>query len=144
MSTDPRAILSPRLGFQRGASCAKSTSRPAGQVHPLRFRRLKATTRRSRVRNKSTRARSALWILIGLLLIASLCLAGPAHQALHHGSDGAAGCDLCHVSMPEAPRFEPVVFWLAVQAVELSQVVECLHEHLLPEQGNARAPPAVA
>jgi len=108
MSTDPRAWLSPRLGFQRGIA----------------------------------RRRSALWILIGILLIASLLLAGPAHQLLHHGSDGAGGCDLCHVSMPEAPRFEPIVFWLAVQAVELARVVECVPEHVLPEQGNARAPPA--
>jgi hypothetical protein len=90
----------------------------------------------------STRARSALWILIGILLIASLFVAGPAHHVLHQGSDGAAGCDLCHVSMPEAPRFEPVVFWLAVQAVESSRVAECVPEHLLSEQGNARAPPA--
>ncbi len=90
------------------------------------------------------RTRKAVRILVGILLIASLFLAGPAHAVLHHGADSASGCDLCHVSMPEAPRFEPVVFWLAVQAVELSQVVECLHEHLLPEQGNARAPPAVA
>jgi hypothetical protein len=81
-------------------------------------------------------------ILVGILLIASLLLAGPAHGVLHHGADGAGGCDLCHLSMPEAPRFEPIEFWLAVQSVELWRVAICVPEHLLPEQGNARAPPA--
>lgn len=82
-------------------------------------------------------------ILVGILLIASLFLAGPAHVVLHHGADSAGGCDLCHVSTPEAPRFAPIVFWLAVQSAEPLQVVECVHEHLLPEQGNARAPPLI-
>lgn len=89
----------------------------------------------------SPRARRVLRVLLVILLLASLFLAGPAHQLFHHGSDGAGGCDLCHVSMPEAPRFEPIVFWLAVQAVELARVADCVHEHVLPEQGNARAPP---
>jgi hypothetical protein len=83
-----------------------------------------------------------VWILFGILLIASLLLAGPAHAVLHHGADGSGGCDLCHVSMPEAPRFEPIDFWIAVQAVELWHVAASVPEHLLPEQGNARAPPA--
>jgi len=144
MSIDPRDLLSPRLGFQRGISRPKNTPRPVGQVRPPWARRPQVTTRRSRVRSMSRRAQSALWILVGILLIASLFLAGPAHEALHHGSDGAGGCDLCHVSMPEAPRFEPIVFWLAVQAVELARVAECVPEHVLPEQGNARAPPAEA
>ncbi len=111
MSTHPRASLSPRLGLQRGFS------RP--RTHP----------------------RKVLWILVGILLIAGLFLAGPAHQVLHHGSDGAGGCTLCHVSMPEAPRFEPLVLWLAVQAVALAPLADCVQEHALPEQGNARAPP---
>jgi len=94
------------------------------------------------VRRTSPRVRRALQILLVILLLASLFLAGPAHHLFHHGSDGAGGCDLCHVSMPEAPRFEPIVFWLAIQAVELARATECLSEHLLPEQGYARAPPA--
>jgi hypothetical protein len=124
MSTDPRPLLSPRLGSRRGV-----------------FRPID-TRRASTVRLSGPRARRALWILLGVLLIASLFLAGPAHQVLHHGSDGAGGCDLCHVSMPEAPRFEPIVFWLAAQSVELARVAERVPAHVLPEQGNARAPPA--
>jgi hypothetical protein len=95
------------------------------------------------VRRTRPRVRRAVRILLVILLLASLFLAGPAHHLFHHGSDGAGACDLCHVSMPEAPRFEPIVFWLAVHSVEFSQVVECVHEHLLPEQGNARAPPLI-
>jgi hypothetical protein len=88
------------------------------------------------------RARKALWILLGILLIASLFLAGPAHNVLHHAAQDIGGCDVCHFASPEAPLFEPVVFWLATQPVQLALVVEHVADHRLAEQGNARAPPA--
>ena len=88
------------------------------------------------------RARKALWILFGILLVASLFLAGPAHDVLHHDAADIGGCDVCHFASPEAPRFEPVVFWLATQPVALASIVEHIPDHLLAEQGNARAPPA--
>lgn len=88
------------------------------------------------------RARKALWILVGILLIASLFLAGPAHNVLHHDAQDIGSCEFCHFASPESPRFEPVVFWLATQRVELPEAAEHVTDHLLAEQGNARAPPA--
>jgi hypothetical protein len=88
------------------------------------------------------RTRKALWILLGILLVASLFLAGPAHNVLHDGAQDIGGCDVCHFASPEPLRFEPVVFWLATQPVELARVAEHVPDHLLAEQGNARAPPA--
>lgn len=87
------------------------------------------------------RARKALWILFGILLIASLFLAGPAHNVLHHGAEDIGGCDVCHFATPEPLRFERVVFWRPIERVELAVEIERLRESLLPEQGNARAPP---
>ncbi len=87
------------------------------------------------------RARKALWILIGILLIASLFLAGPAHNVLHHDAQDIGGCDVCHFASPEPLPFEPLVFWLVLQPVELRAACENVRDHLLPEQGNARAPP---
>jgi hypothetical protein len=89
------------------------------------------------------RARKALWILLGILLIASLFLAGPAHNVLHHGPQDIGGCDVCHFATPEPLPFEPPVFWLATQAVELAHDAEHVRDQLLAAQGNARAPPAV-
>jgi hypothetical protein len=88
------------------------------------------------------RTRKALWILFGILLVASLFLAGPAHGVLHHDTDELGSCDLCHFASVEAPRFESVVAWLALQQVEPSGAIELVRDQLLPEQGNARAPPA--
>ena len=88
------------------------------------------------------RVRKGLWILFGILLVASLFLAGPAHNVLHHDGADLGSCDVCHFASPEAPRFEAVVFWIATQPVELARVAELVPDHLLAEQGNARAPPA--
>ena len=87
------------------------------------------------------RTRKALWILIGILLIASLFLAGPAHGVLHHDATDFGACDVCHFASPEAPLCEPLVFWIATQCVELPDAAEVVLDHLLAEQGNARAPP---
>jgi hypothetical protein len=87
------------------------------------------------------RTRKALWILLGILLIACLFVAGPAHNVLHHGSQDIGGCDLCAFASPEAPQFEQIVFWLALQPIVLPDVAEIVPDHLLAEQGNARAPP---
>jgi len=97
----------------------------------------------SRVAPVKPRTRKALWILIGILLIASLFLAGPAHTVLHSGPQDIGGCDVCHFATPEPVRFEPVVIWIATQPVEIAEFVEHLLDHPLAEQGNARAPPTV-
>ena len=94
------------------------------------------------VARMNPRVRKGLWILLGILLIASLFLAGPAHNVLHGDSADIGGCDVCHFASPEAPHFEAVVFWVATQSAELAQVAELVQDHLLAEQGNARAPPA--
>jgi hypothetical protein len=96
----------------------------------------------STVANVKPRTRKALWILIGILLIASLFLAGPAHNVLHHGPQDIGGCDVCYFATPEPAPFEPLVFWLAMQPLERALVVDLVADHVLPEQGNARAPPA--
>jgi hypothetical protein len=87
------------------------------------------------------RARRALWILFGILLVASLLLAGPAHNVLHGGAQDLGSCDVCHVASPEPLCFEPVEFWLATQPIEQAPVVEHVLDQMLAEQGNARAPP---
>ena len=88
------------------------------------------------------RTRRALWILFGILLVASLFLAGPAHGVFHDGAHDLGSCDLCHFASVEAPRFESVVAWFALQPVEIACVGEFVRDQLLAEQGNARAPPA--
>ncbi|MBK7644077.1 MAG: hypothetical protein IPJ19_13670 [Planctomycetes bacterium] len=87
------------------------------------------------------RARKVLWILFGILLIASLFVAGPAHNILHHDAQDIGGCDVCHFASPEAPTFQPVVFWICVEALEEPEASAHVPDHLLAEQGNARAPP---
>ena len=87
------------------------------------------------------RGSKLLWVLIGTLLVASLFLAGPAHNVLHHDAPDLGGCDVCHFSSPEPLPFVPVVFWLATRPVEPAEIVEHVLDHLLAEQGNARAPP---
>jgi hypothetical protein len=87
------------------------------------------------------RTRRALWILFGILLVASLFLAGPAHNVLHHGAEDLGGCDVCHAASLELPRFEPLLFWLAAQPIELAHAFEQVTNRLLAEQGHARAPP---
>ena len=82
--------------------------------------------------------RKGLWILLG----ARLFLAGPAHNVLHHDAADIGGCDVCHFASPEAPRFEAVVFWVATRPAEQVEFATLIADHLLPEQGNARAPPA--
>ena len=82
-----------------------------------------------------------LRILLGILIIASLLLAGPAH-VLVHSAGHADGCNLCHFASPEPPRPEVLVFWLATSALVLETSREHVPEHRLPAQGNARAPPA--
>jgi len=88
------------------------------------------------------RLRKGLWILLGILLVASLFLAGPAHIVLHGDSADIGGCDVCHFASPEAPRFEAVVFWVRTQPAEQAEIATHIADHLLAEQGNARAPPA--
>jgi len=88
------------------------------------------------------RVRKGLWILLGILLVASLFLAGPAHNVLHHDAADIGGCDVCHFASPEAPRFEAVVFWVLTQPLEQAEIAAHIADHLLAEQGNARAPPA--
>jgi hypothetical protein len=87
------------------------------------------------------RVRKGLWILLGILLVASLFLAGPAHNVLHHDAADIGGCDVCHFASPEAPRFEALVFWVSTQPVEQAEIATHIADHPLPEQGNARAPP---
>jgi len=87
------------------------------------------------------RARKVLWILFGILLVASLFLAGPAHGVLHHDADELGSCDLCHFAGVEAAPIEPLVTWLSAQPVESALAREAPREQLLAEQGNARAPP---
>ncbi len=91
----------------------------------------------------SPRTRKALWILFGILLIASLFLAGPAHELVHHGDDPLGSCDVCHLATLEVPSFEPLVVWIAIECAEFAPVVERLECHRVPDQGHARAPPAL-
>jgi len=88
------------------------------------------------------RGRKALWVLLGILLVASLFLAGPAHNVLHHDAADLGSCDVCHFASPEPAPFQAIVFWLATRQVEPAEIVEHVLDHLLAEQGNARAPPA--
>lgn len=89
----------------------------------------------------SPRTRKALWILFGILLVASLFLAGPAHQLVHHGDDPLGTCDVCHLATLEVPAFEPLRVWLVAESVEFAPLFERIECHVVPDQGHARAPP---
>jgi len=88
------------------------------------------------------RRSKALWVLLGILLVACLLFAGPAHNVLHHDAADLGSCDVCHLASPQPVPFEPIVSWLATRSVEPGEIIEHVRDHLLAEQGNARAPPA--